>query len=374
MHIAADFLKNGIKVNDATDTAVSNKKVTAPRRRTNIDESTLDDKVAFDLGWDAYAGGLGLSGWRKYYKSVQKGWVAAQAKKVARSNDVNRYVRKVLKLRLGAWLRNRQFNLSVDENFLRAIDVEYCPVTLEKLTHGTTQPTDWSVDRINNRGGYSVSNLAIMSSRANVAKATYSYNRIHGFAHNPEVKIPEELYQDDGTPLTPLTRTEWARLAVICSHGPSSQDEDGTLVLPRRVVPCVIAPPPCVIGSVPNMLQMAISYKANSSKTNGVSSAFSKKMQNFTDSLIKGLSAAHKKDFNKLVSRAKKVSYNLNDPLSMWFNHALFLHFLEFFNGVTEDERSLMYNSVSKGQFLSKMQLDKLDRLNIENKGYISHQ
>jgi len=365
-------------VNDATnETEIvieGKKRITAPRRATVGDEGLLDAKVAFDLGWDAYASGMELSGWRKYYKAIRLGWVASSNKKVTQVvTSPNRYVRKLLKLRLNAWLRSRQFNASVNEDFLRQIDVKYCPVTLELLTHGAMQPTDWSVDRINNRGGYGVSNLAIMSTRANVAKANYSYNKIHGFAHNPDANIPEELYQDDGNSLVPLTRVEWARMAVICSYGPSSQDDDGILSLPSRVTPCVIAPPPCLMSSIPNMLQMVIAYKANFSKSHGINFAFDKRMKGFSDLLIKGMSPLHRKELNKLVSRAKKVNYNINDPLSMWFNKALFIHFLEFFRNINEEEKALMLNHISKSQFLSKSKLDRTERLNLDNKGYISN-
>ncbi len=357
--------------NATNEVSESKRRITAPRRTVVEDESLLDPKVAFDLGWDAYACGLELSGWRKYYKAVRIGYIAASEKKVTRAADVNRYVRKVLKLRLNAWLRSRQFNTSVNEEFLREIDVERCPVTLEVLTHGKMQPTDWSVDRINNKGGYGKSNIAIMSTRANVAKANYSYNKIHGFAHNPEVKIPEELYQD-GSPLVPLTRIEWARMAVICSYGPSSQDDDGHLILPSRVVPCVIPPPPCVMISIPNMLQMAIAYKARLSRAKGIMSSFDKKINEFSDSIIKGFSQKHKKEFNKLVSRAKKVNYNISHPLSMWFNKVLFMHFLEFFMDISEVEKDYVHELAEKSNFLSKMELDKDERLNLDNKGYIS--
>lgn len=64
----------------------------------------------------------------------------------------------------------------------RQIDVTHCPVLRVRLTHGTLQESDWSVDRLYNDGAYAASNLAVMSVRANRAKGTLSFDEVHARA------------------------------------------------------------------------------------------------------------------------------------------------------------------------------------------------
>jgi len=347
-------------------------KATAPKRNY-LSEEVLDARVGFNIGWDTYASGMDLLGKRSNYKCIRQGWDAARLQNVKQATEHDRFVHKCLTLRFHAWTRNRHFSDDVTPEFLRYIDVEYCPVTLEKLTHGTMAPTDWSVDRINNNGAYSRSNIAIMSARANTAKWNYSYHKIHGFAHNPDAKIPTELYRDDGTPLTPLTREEWARVSVISSYGPCEQDERGMLSLPKKVTPCVINPPPGLLFSISNFLQMAIANKANvGNLSGGFRNTSTHRMCELSDFVTKGLSTEHKKDFNKLVSRAKKVSYNWDEPLNMWFNKALFLHYLDFYKALSELEHFRMRDMMDRNNILERHTLNRVERLNLNNKGYIS--
>lgn len=91
-----------------------------------------------------------------------------------RRQSADRFVGKWLQLRLNEWKRGRIVEAHVTPDLPRQIDVTHCPVPRVRLTHGTLQESDWSVDRR--------SNLAVMSVRANRAKGTLSFDEVHARA------------------------------------------------------------------------------------------------------------------------------------------------------------------------------------------------
>ena len=90
----------------------------------------------------------------------------------------DRFTAKWLQLRLNAWRRQRAVAPDVTPELLRELDVTHCPITRERLTHGSLQDTDASVDRLNNDAAYAASNLAVMSVRANRAKGALSFAQV----------------------------------------------------------------------------------------------------------------------------------------------------------------------------------------------------
>lgn len=138
--------------------------------------------------------------------AVQEGFDEAAARH-GRRVPGDRFQRKWLQLRLGAWLRHRVVADDVTPELLRRLDITHCPVTRELLTHGTQADTDWSIDRLNNDGAYAASNLAVMSVRANRAKGDRSFEQVLACAEQPQAT--------DG-----LTPAQWLRLAVLM-EGPA---------------------------------------------------------------------------------------------------------------------------------------------------------
>lgn len=120
----------------------------------------------------------------------------------------DRFQRKWLQLRLGAWCRGRVVAPDVTPDLLRELDVESCPVTRAPLTHGLQADTDWSVDRLNNDAAYVASNLAVMSVRANRAKGSLGFEQVWAAARG------------DAWPGDELTPAQWLRLAVLM-QGPA---------------------------------------------------------------------------------------------------------------------------------------------------------
>jgi len=162
---------------------------------------------------------------------VRDGWEAGQSVFGMRTLRATPHVKKWLQLRLGAWMRGKAFELvQVTPNFLERIDVPACPITGLALTHGTGVDTDASVDRVNNLAGYAAGNLAVMSARANQAKAAYDWRDAAAFVRQIEVG---RLGQIDG-----FNAREWARLAALMSYcTPLSHAEAANL-------PLLVMPPP----------------------------------------------------------------------------------------------------------------------------------
>ena len=176
-----------------------------------FDAQPVERDTAFELGWDYAHYGLAPPAEHLHASSsLRAGWAAGRSVFGLRTLQANRYARKWLQLRLGAWRRGRAFEgTQVNPAFLRRIDVAVCPITREVLTHGTGEPSDASVDRVRNDAGYAAGNLAVMSTRANRAKAAYGAGDAMAFARQVEVG---QLGHIDG-----LTAEQWARIAVLAS-------------------------------------------------------------------------------------------------------------------------------------------------------------
>jgi hypothetical protein len=169
------------------------------------------DRTAFEIGWDfAHYRLVPPADHLHPGHPVRQGWEAGQAVFGARTLQARPGVRKWLQLRLNAWLRGKAFDShTVTPHLLRVIDVPVCPITGEALTQGTGGLSDASVDRVNNDAGYAAGNLAVMSVRANRAKADRDWRDAAACARRLEA---EGLDAIDG-----LTAAHWARLASLMS-------------------------------------------------------------------------------------------------------------------------------------------------------------
>jgi len=176
-----------------------------------VHERAPEDATAFEIGWDfahyrltpppeALADG----------HPVRQGWQAGQQVFGSRTLKPTMHVRKWLQLRLNAWRRGRAFEgVQVTPNFLAQIDVPVCPIARVPLTHASGAGNDASVDRVCNAAGYAAGNLAVMSARANEAKADLDWQDALTVVHQLKASGLDTL---DG--LGPL---QWSRLAVLMS-------------------------------------------------------------------------------------------------------------------------------------------------------------
>ncbi|HEY6513343.1 MAG TPA: hypothetical protein VI032_15270 [Burkholderiaceae bacterium] len=188
--------------------------------------------VAFEIGWDHAQHRLAPPVEHLQASNpLRHGWEAGRAAFGSRTRQATPQVRKWLQLRVSAWQRGRAFEtLTVTPAFLRRIETDACPITHEPLTHATGTPSDASVDRVNNDAGYAAGNLAVMSVRANRAKAAYAWDDAMAFVRQIEAG---RLGAIDG-----LDAAQWARLAVLTSFAtPLAHAQAATL-------PLLVLPPP----------------------------------------------------------------------------------------------------------------------------------
>ena len=172
---------------------------------------TAHEHVGFELGWDyAHYRVTPPAPYVQEPSPLRTGLIAGQATFGQRTLAGTRHVRKWLQLRLNAWLRGRSVELvQVTPNHLKQIDVSHCPITRAELSSATLEASDASVDRVRNDAGYAAGNLAVMSTKANHAKAAYGFRDALRFVQQIEA---EQLPGLNG-----LTALQWSRVAVLCS-------------------------------------------------------------------------------------------------------------------------------------------------------------
>lgn len=106
---------------------------------------------------------------------------------------------------------------------VHAIDVAECPATRITPTHGRLADTDWSFDRLNNEAGYAANNLAVMSTRANMAKGRRTFDEVLQQARAE-------------TPTDGLQLVEWMQLASLML-GPCCATEPAKAPLLPHIAP-----------------------------------------------------------------------------------------------------------------------------------------
>jgi hypothetical protein len=199
------------------------------------------------LGWEYALNGInpGDNG----LPSVTEGYVAGKAKYGIKPRSNDRFVRKFLQMRLNALRRRKLVDSSVDVDFLKKIDHKTCPVTLLKLTYGQMKDTDWSIDRVNNSGGYSIGNLMVLSTRANKAKGDKSFEDVFAlYKHGKEI---------DG-----LSPREWLRMSSLMFSSYHAENPDLIKYLP---LPLATRIPAYSVRSVYSMLQRLVLDASKSS-------------------------------------------------------------------------------------------------------------
>ena len=191
---------------------------------------TAHEHVGFELGWDyAHYRVSPPAPYAQEPSPLRHGLLAGQAAFGLRTLAATRHVRKWLQLRLHAWLRGRSVELvQVTPNYLQQIDASHCPITRVALSSATLEASDASIDRVRNDAGYAAGNLAVMSTKANHAKAAHGFRDSIGFVQQIEA---EQLPGLGG-----LTAEQWSRVAVLCSFvEPLPHDE--ACALPLLVLP-----------------------------------------------------------------------------------------------------------------------------------------
>lgn len=193
-------------------------------------QATSHARIGFELGWDyAHYRVTPPAPYAQQPSALHDGLLAGRAAFGLRTLQATRPVRKWLQLRLHAWLRGRSVELfQVTPNYLAQIDVSHCPITRVALSAATLESSDASIDRVRNDAGYAAGNLAVMSTKANHAKATYGFAQAQQMAQRIEA---ESLPGVAG-----LTGEQWTRVAVLCSFVEPLPHE-AACAIPLRVLP-----------------------------------------------------------------------------------------------------------------------------------------
>jgi len=191
---------------------------------------TAHEHIGFELGWDyAHYRLVPPAPYAQEPSALRNGLLAGQAAFGARTLPPTRPVRKWLQLRLHAWLRGRSVELmQVTPHYLQQLDVSHCPITRVSLSSATLDSSDASVDRVRNDAGYAAGNLAVMSTKANHAKAGYGFHDALRFVKQIEAG---KLGGIDG-----LSAAQWSRVAVLCSFVEPMPHDDACLI-PLLVLP-----------------------------------------------------------------------------------------------------------------------------------------
>ena len=217
---------------------------------------TAHEHVGFELGWDyAHYRVTPPAPYAQEPSPLHNGLLAGQAAFGTRTLAATRHVRKWLQLRLHAWLRGRSVELmQVTPNYLQQIDVSHCPITRVPLSRALLSASDASVDRVRNDAGYAAGNLAVMSTRANHAKAACAYRDALRVIERIDAGAAGAI-NSAGVPAGPgpcdavtahagraaptpsgLGGDEWARIAVLCSFV-EPLPHDQACALPLRLLP-----------------------------------------------------------------------------------------------------------------------------------------
>ena len=167
---------------------------------------------------------------------LRQGWEAGRASFGARTLAPTRHVRMWLHLRLSAWRRGHAFeDVQVTPNYLRQIDVAHCPITRQTLTHRSGGSSDACIDRVRSDAGYAAGNLAVMSTRASLAKGRSGFDEVLSLMRLAEAEAPGlcDLAATGPDALGGLAAAEWARIAVLCSFvTPLPHEQAAGLPLP----------------------------------------------------------------------------------------------------------------------------------------------
>ena len=171
------------------------------------------EQRSFDLGWDYATFGINVP--EDADKLFCDGYRAFGSEHNKTTQKPTKYVRKWLQIRFGAWRRGKAISAEVTPEYIKKIKpaADKCPVTGQRFTYSTGEPTDWSVDRANNERGYIRGNIVIISQRANVSKGDKSLGEIRALAQRD--------IDTEG-----LTPSQWAKLAQLIEPAFGDHDDE----------------------------------------------------------------------------------------------------------------------------------------------------
>lgn len=189
---------------------------------------TTHEHIGFELGWDyAHYRLMPPAPYAQEPSTLRDGLVAGRAAFGTRTLDASSHVRQWLQLRLNAWLRGRSIELmQITPHYLQQIETTHCPITRAEL--GAATPGELSIDRVRNDAGYAAGNLAVMSTKANLAKAAHDMQGA--------MQRVKQIESARLSGISGLNAAQWSRVAVLCSFVEALPHEEAA-ALPLLVLP-----------------------------------------------------------------------------------------------------------------------------------------
>lgn len=274
--------------------------------------------------------------------SIAEGYRQAQQRGVARAAP-DRYIRKWLQLRIGAYSRNRIIDASVTPGLLMKIDVAECPILRIPLTHGMRQGSDWSVDRLNNAGAYALHNLAVMSVFANQAKGNRSFDDVYA--------LSRQAVAVDG-----LEPAQWLRLASVML-GPCYAEAPGAI----PTIPLVAPIPLFTVRFTTQIVQQLFTLMAR--RSSGM------------NMLVKQFAKACKTEHSRqrLKSSVEAVHYGLKGlsyPWDVWLSPRVMQSFVDWENSLDQDARTRITAVAQRLSPVEQFSTSGLRAWNVQGGGY----
>lgn len=129
--------------------------------------------LPFEIGFDLFRYGMPLSHCRcnaQHGKDLHDGYTAAKVQG-ASPKKPDHFDKKLLTIKDRSLVKNLAVTITAQDIKKALKETKgICPVTKKPFTFAEHQPTDWSVDRIDNTKGYDPGNIVIISVQANSAK------------------------------------------------------------------------------------------------------------------------------------------------------------------------------------------------------------
>ena len=268
------------------------------------------EKIGFDIGrdWAYYHQPLPSEADAAIYRGFKSNTSHPSGK-----YEIDRFTKKWLQVRYHAYLRKRPVSDDVDVQLIKALDRDFCPITKEKLTHGTLGDNDWSLERLCNTAGYALGNLIIESKKANEARGSISYDAI--------VQASNSKRHING-----LSPECWKRYAII-ARGPNFWAGNVKGIEP------LVMPLPELVFCVPSLYLMDVAFFSccHSSEKNRI--AGHRLMKNFSKSSISQL------NLKKLRAKIDRKFQNRFGRFDIFQNKSCFNAFLAWYESSTITEK-----------------------------------
>ncbi len=152
----------------------------------------------FELGFDKYRFFLPLELVRfpfEVRESIDEGYRAAEMQQVSRRKPTI-YEKKLMTVKDRGFVKGLVVTVTAKDLENELLKSYYrCPVTQERFTYSDGLLSDWSIDRIDNTGGYVPENIVVVSVKVNQAKSNLNLDEMIGvcFKTYPNYRDLEEL-------------------------------------------------------------------------------------------------------------------------------------------------------------------------------------